>query len=872
MRATTLLGAAAVAALILLSPFTAAAEEGTDASDAPLRAADHLGTERHALVIGIDDYADRGIPDLTAPENGARAFGALLADPEVGGMPDANVRLLLGAEATAANIRAALARLVTVPKEATVLVYFAGHGGVDGDEAFWVAQDSKAADLAGTAIANAELKRLLARIAADRILVIVDGVYAPALGGKGTASPDHEALRARYQGDRHAVLVGAAAEEHTVGEKDAKRSVLTRYLLTGLSGKSDADDNGVISASELTSFVQRRLAAETYERPGLERLLVDLKCACEPSRFLIALEPEVFLELLGEDASAPALRQARLQALAAVRGEDRITEEQARLGLHLLGVVAAGLEASELEQRVLFIDLVDGRLDSKHLAGALAAIRRADRRTLVVPDDFSTIQAAIDAAAAGDTVFVKAGEYDEHIVFKNGITLRGEGREQTVVRMVPGKPENLLVQDCAWGVIEGLQFDGSGGTAIDKWSPDGIHLNRSSVRLRACISHSSLGCGLYAEGAGCRPYVQDCTFERNAQDGACFSGMEEGRIVDCICRSNAAVGIRVRPTRGLVTIRTCLCEFNEHAGIGVSGGSRATLVGNDCQRNQGHGILAWEKGTSVTLEDNTCTRNKICGIYLVQRAAAVVNGGTCARNGESGCVITGAGTRAEITGLRSQDHEVAGQGYRGGIVFADGAEGEVTSCTCQGNVAGIRVKDHGTSVRLRDNVCARNQTSGVEFADAGPGHASGNRCEENDHGISVSNTEATLEGNTLRGNKTHGIYVVKRAAATATGNQCESNVDAGIHVTGVGTKADLRKNTCTSNGTDGIQFALGAGGTADENECRDNKGFGIGAYTSGTRPTFRKNRCTNNGKAGIGKEGGATPVIESSNVQSGNGR
>ena len=47
--------------------------------------------------------------------------------------------------------------------------------------------------------------------------------------------------------------------------------------------------------------------------------------------------------------------------------------------------------------------------------------------TIRVPQDHETIQAAIDAAKAGDTVVVGAGTYRERLRLKPGVTVKSAG-------------------------------------------------------------------------------------------------------------------------------------------------------------------------------------------------------------------------------------------------------------------------------------------------------------------------------------------------------------------------------------------------------------------------------------------------------------
>ncbi len=43
-------------------------------------------------------------------------------------------------------------------------------------------------------------------------------------------------------------------------------------------------------------------------------------------------------------------------------------------------------------------------------------------------NDFATIQAAINAASSGDTVYVRSGTYYEHVTIGKSLTLQGRGQ------------------------------------------------------------------------------------------------------------------------------------------------------------------------------------------------------------------------------------------------------------------------------------------------------------------------------------------------------------------------------------------------------------------------------------------------------------
>ena len=98
-------------------------------------------SETYAVVVGISDYQDEGIPDLRFADKDALAFAGFLQSTMGGSLDEDHLKVLLNEEATMGEFAMTLDWLLEVASEQDkVIVYFSGHGEMDKvfDEGFWV--------------------------------------------------------------------------------------------------------------------------------------------------------------------------------------------------------------------------------------------------------------------------------------------------------------------------------------------------------------------------------------------------------------------------------------------------------------------------------------------------------------------------------------------------------------------------------------------------------------------------------------------------------------------------------------------------------------------------------------------------------------
>jgi hypothetical protein len=132
--------------------------------------------------------------------------------------------------------------------------------------------------------------------------------------------------------------------------------------------------------------------------------------------------------------------------------------------------------------------------------------------TFTVPNQFSTIQSAVDAASEGATICVDAGTYFEDVVIDKSIRLAGDGAMSSAIVGQGFSASVIVAADNV--VVEGLLINGVGAdyTAAGMIISEG----RTNVTVRSNrILASSGALALRADGAQSNHVIQNNVLEGN---------------------------------------------------------------------------------------------------------------------------------------------------------------------------------------------------------------------------------------------------------------------------------------------------------------------------------------------------------------------
>ena len=204
-----------------------------------------------------------------------------------------------------------------------------------------------------------------------------------------------------------------------------------------------------------------------------------------------------------------------------------------------------------------------------------------------------SIQQAIDDAPPGAVICLGEGTWEENLVIRKSVTLRGAGADKTVIRSawesrpvvwiegseievilegltLTGGEQGLMAEDSAQVTLQDCQVSGNGWAGLSVGSSAQVTLQDSKVLenlLGLCVWDSA------------RVTLQDSTVSGNRDDGLSVGSSARVSLQDSQVSGNGGDGLYVQDS-AQVTLQDCQVSGNGEDGLHVGGSAQVELT--DC--------------------------------------------------------------------------------------------------------------------------------------------------------------------------------------------------------------------------------------------------------------------------------------------------
>ncbi len=351
----------------------------------------------------------------------------------------------------------------------------------------------------------------------------------------------------------------------------------------------------------------------------------------------------------------------------------------------------------------------------------------ATAATIRIPADQPTIQAGIDAAAAGDTVLVADGTWtgggNQNIDFKGkAITVRSENGPA----------------DCTIDCAEAGRYAFRGFLFTNGEGPDSLLQGFRIINGVVYGTWDAKGGGIYVSGAS--PRIEDCIIEscRAWYGGGIFLEDSSAEILNCVITGNDSSwgggGICCFDT-GVRIIGNSIVDneaYDAGGGIFCYSSSGVVIEGNEIANNvvteidyfgAGGGIFYYSSNT-LTFTNNVITGNSAYqsgGGLDCTAASAIISGNTFEDNtAPAGGALRLLGSSPTVeNNLFVANHA----DWYGGAIHCRNASPVITGCTMSGNsaetFAGAVYSSSSSAPLITNSILWGNSPDQIHFIDPG---------------------------------------------------------------------------------------------------------------------------------------------------------
>ena len=459
-----------------------------------------------------------------------------------------------------------------------------------------------------------------------------------------------------------------------------------------------------------------------------------------------------------------------------------------------------------------------------------ASVGDASASTLYVPDNYLTIQVAVDAANAGDVVIVRDGTYTENIDVNKSLTIRSEnGYVYTIVQATNSRDHvfeitadyvNIIgftVMGPTWRDKAGIYLDvdycnisynnilnhahgillgnSSNNTLMNNIASNNdfsiILVNSSNTMLMNNIASNNRD-GIFLA------YSSNNTLTNNTMSGNTYNfgvyGEYISHYIQNIDTSNKVDGKTI-----YYWVNRKNKQIPNNAGYVGIVNSTDIIVRDLTLMDNSHGVLLVYSSNSKI--ENVKVLNNSYGIYLIKSNNNSITNNK-ASNNYYGIYLMGSNNNTLINNNASNNWMFGNGIYLG---------------ASSNNV-------------LMNNIASNNEREGIILWNSSKSTLMKNNASNNECGISLAYSDNnTLKNNIAGNNSMHGIYL------------------GGSHVTGSNNNT-LVNNNMSNNNYYGI-FMIGSSYNMVKNNIASNNNYGIGLWDSSNNNIYLNNFINNTDNA-----------------------
>ena len=418
--------------------------------------------------------------------------------------------------------------------------------------------------------------------------------------------------------------------------------------------------------------------------------------------------------------------------------------------------------------------------------------------------DHTSIQAAIDNATSGDTIYVWAGIYYENIVVNKPLTLIGNGTGNTTIM---GNGFGSVLEITANGVnLTSFTLNGSGSGEFDA--------NVKLQNVQNCFIS----------------YIQ-CSFNKT---GLLLNQANNNVISDVDSHHTKHSGIALYHSEWNL-VQNSRCNNNNYAGIYLQYSNNNTIQKNICLNNSGDGVYINNSRYNNVIE-NICLNNSYYGIEIFRSNINIVSNNVCEQSGYFGVLFSFANNNQILNNTFNNNTRI-------GIYLYEAYFNYLKNNTCNWNEEiGIYLLASNYTVIL-ENKMKFNKRYGLYLDEVINNSITNNKFEFDGLYIWGDNlahwVNHTISGNTVNGeplafykhqtgmkiSTTVGQVVLANCSWMKVENQDLSNCSLGI-LTGFSNNITYSNNSCNDNYY-GIFLSQSRDCQIINNTCINNENYGI---------------------------------------------